>query len=212
MAENSKKKLAKGALKAIQELDETIKLENIIKDNKIVFKSGKDTFRVRTPNLAEQQEIGEQRRVKYTELVNDDSYLFKKQWIEKYKKKGIDIKKMEDDILRIQDEVKKVLLRLAQTTDEKTLQDFKGQIIKLRDEQYILTMEKADLLSYSIEDQLMVFGNSYATYLILEKKEGDKWIKYFSTYREFTDSENLDIVNKAFYYTNNLFFGVDENE
>ena len=74
--------MAKEALKAMKELEDSVRLENIVKDNKIEFKSGDKTFRVRKPNLEEQEEIDEVRRKKYLGLVRDDSYLFKKQWIE----------------------------------------------------------------------------------------------------------------------------------
>ena len=103
--------MAKEALKAMQELEDSVKLEDVVKDNKIEFKSGDKSFRVRKPNLDEQQEIDNVRRKKYLELVRDDSYLFKKQWIETYKKKGIDIDKIEIDIKRIEDETRRVLIR-----------------------------------------------------------------------------------------------------
>ena len=136
--------IAKGALKAMQELEDSVRLEDIVKDNKIEFKSGNqeyNTFRVRRPNLDEQQEIDDVRRKKYLELVRDDSYLFKKQWIETYKKKGIDIDKIETNIKRIADEVKRLLLRMAKTTDKKGIGELKDQIIKSRNEQVILSME-----------------------------------------------------------------------
>lgn len=207
--ELQKKEIAKEALKAISELEQSVQIETVIKDNKIEFKVGKDMFRVRKPNLAEQQEIGDIRRKKYLEFVDDDSYLFKKQWIEKYKKKGIDIDKMETDIVRMQNEIKKLLLRLAEVSDKKSIEQLKKEIFELRDKQYEISIEKTDLLSHSIEDQLTIYANSYSTYLVLEKKDGDKWIKYFKSYEDFEKSDEGELISKSFYYINLLIYGVE---
>ena len=198
--------MAKEALKAMQELEDSVRLENIIKDNKIEFKSGDRTFRVRKPTLEEQQEIDNVRRKKYLELVRDDSYLFKKQWIETYKKKGIDINKIDTDIKRIDDELRRTLLRLAKTTDKKGIGELKNQILKLRDEQYALSIEKTDLLSYSIEDQTFIHAKSYTAYLILERKEKDKWVRHFKDFEEFQRTEDSDLVSKLFYYFDVLIY------
>ncbi len=198
--------LAKEALKTMQELEDSVRLEDIVKDNKIEFKSGDKTFRVRRPNLEEQQEIDNVRRKKYLELVRDDSYLFKKQWIETYKKKGIDIGKMEIDIKRIEDETRRLLLRLAKTTDKKGIGELKDQILKSRDEQYVLSIEKTDLLSYSIEDQTHIHAKSYTAYLILERKEKDKWVRHFKDFEEFQKTEDSDLVSKLFYYFDVLIY------
>jgi len=198
--------MAKEALKAMQELEDSVRLENIVKDNRIEFKSGDKTFRVRKPTLEEQQEIDDVRRKKYLELVRDDSYLFKKQWIETYKKKGIDIGKMETDIKRIEDEIKRLLLRLAKTTDKKGIGELKDQILKARDEQFSLSIEKTDLLSYSIEEQTFIHAKSYTAYLILERKEKDKWVKQFKDFGEYQKLDDPDLIGKLFYYYDVLIY------
>jgi len=210
--------MAKEALKAMQELEDSVRLEDIVKDNKIEFKSGENTFRVRKPVLEEQQEIDNARRKKYLELVRDNSYLFKKQWVETYKKKGIDINKIETDIKRIEDEIRRLLIRLAKTTDKKGIGELKNQILKSRDEQYALSIEQTDLLSYSIEDQTFIYAKSYTAYLILErldkKKTTDehvvvndnKWVKHFKDFEEFQKSEDSDLVSKLFYYFDVLIY------
>ena len=198
--------MAKEALKAMQELEDSVRLENIVKDNRIEFKSGDRTFRVRKSTLEEQQEIDDVRRKKYLELVRDDSYLFKKQWIETYKKKGIDIDKMETDMKRIEDETRRLLLRLAKTTDKKGIGELKEQILKSRDEQYLLSIEKTDLLGYSIEDQTYIYAKSYTAYLILERKEKDKWVKHFKDFEEYQKLDDPDLIGKLFYYYDVLIY------
>lgn len=198
--------MAKEALVAMQELEDSVRLENIVQNNRIEFKSGDKSFRVRKPNSEEQQEIDDVRRKKYLELVRDDSYLFRKQWVETYKKKGIDIGKIETDMKRIEDETRRLLLRLAKTTDAKGIGEIKDQILKLRDELYILSIEKTDLLSYSIEDQTFIHAKSYTAYLILEVKKDDKWVKHFYDFGEFQKSEDQNLIGKLFYYYDILIY------
>jgi len=204
---NEKHELAKEGMKAISEIEETVKLENVIKDNKIVFDVGGKSFRVRKPTLSEQQEIDTIRRKKYMELVRDNSFMFRKQWIEIYKKKGIDINKMDDDIKRIQDDLRALLLRLAKTAEPKAVKLLKDEVNKSKDKAYGLSIEKTDLLVYSIEDQLTIHVNSYTTYIVLERNEGGKWDKAFKSYEDFEKSENDDLVGKSFYYINTLMYG-----
>jgi len=198
--------IAKEASKAYRDLEESVRMENIVKDNKIEFKSGDKNYRIRKPNLEEQQEIDDVRRKKYLELMRDDSYLFRKQWVKEYKKKGIDIDKMDNDIKLKGNKIKELLLKLATLNDKKLIGELKDQILKLRDEQYLLNMEKTDLLSYSIEDQLMIYVNSYTACVILERKEKDKWVKQFKDYDEFQKCEDMDLINNIFYFLNYLLF------
>lgn len=211
--ETSKKKerhlMAKEGMEAISALEETVKMENVIKDNKIVFDSGGKAFRVRKPTLSEQQQIDDIRRTKYGELVRDDSFMFRKQWIEIYKKKGIDINKMEDNIRQVQEDLKSILLRLAKTSEAKSVKLLTDEVKKIKDKLYDLAIEKTDLLVYSIEDQLLIHINSYTTYVVLEKKDEakGKFQKVFKSYKEFEESKNEELIGKAFYFLNILMYG-----
>ena len=201
-----KQVLAKEALKVINELEDTVRMENVIKDNKIEFKVKDKVFRVRKPNLTEQQDANKFRRKRYIELVNDDSFLFRKQWIKKYKTKGIDIEKMDAEIHQKQKEMETILLRLAKLDNVKEIEKIKKDVEKLRDEQYAISIEKTDFLAYSIEDQLLISINSYITYLVLEHKDKEKWIKHFESYKKFEESEEKELLNKAYYYINHLIY------
>ena len=209
-----KQQIAKEALKVINELEQSVKLENAIKDNKIEFLVKDIKYRVRKPT-PDEQIIGEkERRKKYAELVDDDSYFFRKQWVEKYKKKGIDIDKMDIEIRSLQKEIELLLLRLAKSVAPEDIKKLEKEINKLRNKQYDLSIEKTDLLSYSIEDSLLVYVNSYMTWLVLEKfwkdediKEGDSnWVKVYDKYEDFLNSQNIELINRAFYYINSLIY------
>ena len=208
--DNSKHEIAKEAMKALAEIEDTMKLENIIKDNKIEWKQEDKTYRVRKPSFSEQQEITNARRHKYLELVKDETYLFRKQWITNYKAKGININEMENKVRGLEGEIKDILLRLAKSQEPKDITQLKQEVLKLRDEQFTISMEVTDLLAYSIEDQLLVHVNSFTTYTVLEKQEKDNWIKAYNSYDEFMKSQDK-VIEQAFYYINMLIYSVGIN-
>lgn len=204
----SKEELAKELVENIVKVEESEKLENVIKDNQIKFRVGKTNFRVRKPNYAEQSEIEDFRRKKQLEYVKDDSYLFRKQWVEIYKKKGIDIDKMDSDIIRLQNEIEALMLRLAKTTNKTDIDKLKEIIISSKTKQQELNIEKTDLLSYSIEDSLLVSCNSFYAYLVLEKEVDEKWVKVFKSYEEFKNCKDTMLISKTFYHISFLIYDI----
>ena len=205
--EQIKKEQAKELAKTITEIEGENKVENMVKSNKIVFDIDKKNYRVRKPNYKEQEEADTYRRKKYLEYINDDTMLFRKQWVDKYKVKGKDINAMETKMKSLQAEIETMLLRLVKIGDAKEIEKMKNKILKIKEEQASINIEKTDLLSYSIEDKLLLEVNSYVTYLVLDKEiEKDKWEKVFKTYAEFMNSEENALINQAFYYINFLIF------
>lgn len=201
--------IAGESLKAISEIEDSLKMEHIVKDNKIEFKVGELSYRVRKPSLTEVEELNLIRRKKRIEFIDDDTYLFRKQWKEKYKKKGIDIDKMELEVKTIQNEIEVLLLRLAKTSEPKSIAILQKSISELREKQYTLSIEQTDLLSCSIEDQLLVYVNSYTTYLVLEKKDKENWTRVFDSYEDFLQTENKDLLVGAYTYINHLIYEED---
>lgn len=203
--DKEKRIIAKEALKALAEIEETTKMENLVKDNKIEFVVEGTTYRIRKPSFVERQEVDTSRRKKYLEFINDASFYFKRQWVDKYKGKGIDIIVMEHKVKSYQGEIEQLLLRLATAVEPKDVETLKKEIYAIRDEQFSLSMEITDLLAHSIENQLMVYTNAYTTYTVLEKKDGELWTRVYGSYDEFmkTDSE---VINQAFLYINYLIY------
>ena len=95
---NDKKMIAKEALQALAEIEAVTEMKDLIKNNIIEFIIEEKTYRVRKPSFVEREDISNANRQKYLFLVKDDTYLFRKQWIEKYKNKGININEMENNI------------------------------------------------------------------------------------------------------------------
>ena len=214
--ELNKREIAQKLLKTINELDMGSEVERKIKDNKIIFKVAGKIYRVRRPTYQEQMDSEKFRRIKYVELVNDKSMLFKKQWAKKYKEKGIDLDKMDIDVIALQNKVESIMLRLAKSQNDKDVKKLRDEIVELRTEQAMISVEKTDLLSYSIEDQLMIAVNSYYAYLLLEKPveineddkevEDGKWIRVFDKYEEFTVSQDSDLITKTYRYVSDLIY------
>ena len=203
--DKEKKTIAKEALQALAEIEEVTKMENLVKDNKIEFAVTGATYRVRKPSFVERQEVDTARRKKYLEYINDASFFFKSQWIDKYKIKGVDIVAMERKIKSYQGDIEQLLLRLATSIEPKEVDSLKKEIYDIRDAQFSLSIEVTDLLAHSIENQLVVYTNSYMTYIVLEKKTEETWTKVYGTFDEFQKSDS-EVINQAFMYINYLIY------
>lgn len=201
-----KMEIAKENLKILSKIEDSMKLETMIKDNKIEFESDGKFYRVRLLNFVERNELQNIRRLKYVEYLKDKEMLFRKQWVELYKTKGVDIDKMETAILTKQAEIKQLLLRLVKLEDPNSVKTISVDIEKLRSEQYELVVEKTDLLQYSIEDQLLIHVNSYTSYLALELKKEETWVKAFGSFVDFQNCNDMNLMAKTFEYVNSLFY------
>jgi ribonucleotide reductase alpha subunit len=202
---NEKKAIAREALQAFAEIEATTNIENLVRDNKIEFLVEEKNYRVRKPSFAERQEIDTACRKEYLRLIADDSYFFRKTWIQKYLAKGIDLNVMESKVKSYQGEIEAVLLRLATATEPKDVELLKKEIYSLRDSQFSLSMEITDLLSHSIENQLLVFTNSYTTFVVLEEKIGEDWKKLFVNYADFLANDSK-VISQAFGYISYLIY------
>lgn len=200
-----RKEMAEEALKAIKEIESLDKAEGIVKDNKIKFEVDKIKYRLRPPTPSEKKEMFDARRKKYLELVQDETYKFKKQWVEIYKKQGIDIEKMSKQITILNSEMEKIGVELAKATDKKTITTLKNEFISIKNKMYDISIEMADLLSYSIEDQLNTYATAYVCYLVFEKFENNEWKRCFKSYEEF-DSTDSKAVTQALSYINYIIY------
>lgn len=210
-------KQAQDLVKNLGNIEKNLNLEKLIKDNKVEFKlKEKDkviVYRIRKLTFKEQEEVNTMRMKKYNEMLNtmDDKenpvYEFRKDWIEKLKKRKIDVESMENEIRDLSRKIEDVLYKLAQTKDEKSINTLKEEVNDLRKKQATLSMQITDYLHYSIEDQLNTYVNFYNTYLALERKEKDNWVKVFKSYNEFENCDNENLINQAIYFSNVLIYG-----
>ena len=191
----------------IEDVTSLSEVENLLRDNKIEWAKDGKTYRVRPINNAENQELGEHTRKRYLELINDETYLFKKNWVEIYKKKDIDILALESSNKVLQSKNDTLLLRLAVTEEPKEVEDLKKQINDNKDEIYRVSIDIANYLQYSVEEQIKIFGINYQTYIMLEVKDGENWKRAFNSFQEFIDSKD-DIVVSATYYASYIIYGL----
>lgn len=199
----------KEALIALQELEQTLNVENIVKDNKIPFEYDDKKYRLRVLTPEESQELLKVRRIKKVEVLREKTSLFKSDWIKLYKDKGIDIEAKEKEIQTFHSSLKNVLIRMATISDKKILDSMKKDIIKLQNDIAEKTTEITDLLADSIEYQLQIYGDSYIAYLILEIKKEDKWERVFKSYKEFTDCTDTQFIILVYHYLSYLLYGVN---
>lgn len=202
-----KRKITGEALKALREIDDTMNVEDMIKDNMIKFKVDSKTYRIRQPNSDENKELFKTRQKKYIELMKDDDYLFRKQWIELYKKKGINIAKMDKELIGLRDKYEKLCVELAQLTDTKSIERFVKEVEDVKKRMEDISIEQTDLLAYSIEEQIRIYSTSYICYLVLEISDGKEWKKLFNTFQEFEDTNNV-ITTKALSLINYIIYRV----
>ncbi len=207
MDKKERKEIQDKQLEIINEIENISTLEHVVKDNMVEFKSGEKTYRVRKPDFTERQELSKAKRKKYLEYLKDETMLFRKEWIDLYKKKGIDIGKMDSDMTSINAEMEAVLLKLAKVEDIKVIGNIKKDLDRLRRKMWDINVEKTDLLENSIEDQLMMFVNGYTGYLVLEEKEIDKWVKHFKCYEDYQKCNDTHLLVKTFDFLNKLIYG-----
>ena len=204
----SKEEIGERVLKDIQENIAEDEMKDVLKNNKKVFELNGKFYRVRKPIYAEQCIINDYRMKKYAEFISKPHMKFREELIAIYKTKGKDIEKMQDEIQSLQNEIHRLQLRLATSQDPKDVKQLSSEIMSIRQKQYLLNRQKAELLSYSIEDQLALEINSFTTYLILETQKDDKWVRVFGKYEDFMNSDNIQLFSRASRFSNLLMFGV----
>lgn len=183
--------------------------ERLIRDNKIEFNYQDKKYRVKMPTTGEEIEANTKSDELRLKLLNDDKYMTRNQLIEVYKKKGINIKELDDKFAKLQDEIKLTRLKLAKLPDgsEKVIKSLSNKIVELKDKQFLITQEKVNLLQYSIESKVEHQWYVYLTCLLTEKLEGKKWVKCWKSFKDFENSET-QLTGTAIVWTTNLLAGL----
>jgi hypothetical protein len=204
----NKVELAKDLLKRISNLEKEEEIESLLKDNVIEFEVKGIKYRLHKPTVQEKIEVKNFRTKKYLELLKDDKFMFKQQLIDLYKQKGIDIYDLQKQQQELQNEIEKLMLKLAELgnlpNDDPNVVELRSKILSLKEEQTILFIQERDLLSHSIEDILLEQVHLYFTYILLEKLVNDQWVKAYNSFEEFCNSSDNEVIDKALYYVSLL--------
>jgi len=203
MAEENKKELEEFQNK-VNEFIKKETVENIVKDNKVEFVHDEIKYRINKATFEQKMEMTSKRIKKYTELLRDPDQLLERDLIELYKKRGIDIKDMENKLSTLEKEKTSILIKLGEALkenkEEPILENLRDEAAKIIGRQQHIDIEKSLLLQNSIETQLNLYTYTYLAYLVTEKFVNDVWIKGWNTYDEFC-KEHEELVNKVVWHS-----------
>jgi len=184
--------------KQLQFIKEMEEIEELIQNSEAVFKYKDDEYKVHRINLIDKAEVRKVRMAKYTELASTEGCMSREKLVEFYQKQGIDIPTMQNKIKQLLNEMEDLSVKVIKNKDNLPIRNkLKEQIENLEKEMEDLNSEVNGYLQYSIEDELNIFCTDYYTYLALDKKQNDKWVKAFNSYKEFGKSDQTDLIRKA---------------
>jgi len=205
-----KKTLDKETLaRRLAQLEDELQIEPLIRDNKIEFPHKKSTFRVRKPKVGESLELNQKRAEQKIILLKRGNIQTKKQIIALLEKEGVDLGALEKKMITLQKKHDNLLDKMLKIEDKNVRAKLEQQVLDIRDEKNLLSMEKNDYLEGSLEQQLDAFSNSYLLFLTLEEKIKKGWKRVFGSYEELKNSDNLDLLYKASNYSQVLsYYGI----
>ena len=155
----------------LEELQKDLVNSDIVQDNKIVFPLGNNLYRVRMPNQKDLTVASNMKSVKYVELLRLKDILTIKQITKLLKEKDVDISEIDSQIKGYEDEMHEIYLTMAKKKDseEKAISQLKKELEAVRKKRMDLVMEKVDLLSPALENQVNEFYYKYLTFLCTEQ-------------------------------------------
>lgn len=190
-------------------------VEDVIKDNQVVFDIEGTKYRVRRPTFEDKQNLTNERSRKLISLLKDTNNLLEKDLVQIYESRGVSIAELNRNIDNLQTKRNEVNMTLGklltENRPEAELLPHKQEIERLNNEQSEFLMRKTSYLENSIESQVNVYTYVYLAALIAEKyikgadlgngnKNPDEWVKAWANYDEFIKQPEIT-VNKVVWYT-----------
>lgn len=195
---------AKEILNNLNEVQDLDKLANMIKDNKIEFTIDGKEYRIKLLSQKDKDELDILKRKQFGKLIQDKDILFEKELIKKYQEKGINIEEINEEILKINAEIKSKRLKLGEALEiqsgDSVLNTYKSEIQELLSRIYLLTIRKTDLLSFSFEQALESYIIKVMSFLALEIKKDGRYVRAFTTVDEYLNS-NEELIKNSIAYT-----------
>ena len=204
----SKTKLIEKVTEKISLLNQTEKIEEIIKNNKIEFEVNKKTYRVSKPTNAQTIAVRKARNLKFYELLNSPAYKLKEVLIAELKENGYDIIAKEAEIKELGLQISDIQEKVAPipTENKEAINNYKKEVKELEKKQSKIVNRISELLEFSVEQALEEFSNLYLIFSILEEEVEDKWQPAFKTYIAFLDSDESELLLDATYNMSMLVF------
>jgi len=186
---------------------ELAKVEGMIKDNKINFTYKDKEYRVRLLNQKDKDDLDLLRRKKFGQLIQDKDILFEKTLIALYKEKGISIEELTSKLNKLNTELHDKCFKLGEYISkgetESVLNTYREEIEEITNNIYTVTVQKSHLLEFSLEKQLEHFTIKILSYLSLEVKADEKYVKAFDTLEKFL-VEDEELVEQTVSYAVSL--------
>lgn len=184
----------------LKELDDLQEMESLIKDNTIEFSFDEKVFRVRKPNRSEKLQIRSIKYKKHTELLRDPGNVTEAELIQALLQRNtpIDVAKMRQEIKTLQQKIEPLAIRLTECQIPNDRKKIVEEINGIRYEQVSVQLEMSEHLASCIEKQLLDYLREYIVFVVLEQKDGDKWVKVFESYDRFMSSCS-DFEDKLIY-------------
>ncbi len=188
----------------IKDVIDIDRVNDLIKDNKYEFEYQNIKYRVNKPNFKQKQDINNKRITKYAEMLKNDSYLLEEDLIKLYKKRGIDIKELDNQSESLSKRIRDYLLQLGKMIKENKSEDeckiIRDEIENLRIMQQEISMKRVVYLETSIESQINVFVYSYLAFITTEKLIEDKWVLAWKNYDDFMSADET-LINQLVWYS-----------
>ena len=178
-------------------------MEKVLQNNAFEFEHEEIKYRVKKPTFEQKQDTNTRRIKKHMELLKHPDFVLEEELRRIYKIKGVDINKIDEQMLALEKKKESYYLKLGQAIKEKKAKNeweiYKKEIQDIQGQQQELSIRKTSYLELSIEHQVTIFVYSYLTYLISEKLDGDKWISVWNSYEDFI-REDSNKINKITFY------------
>lgn len=168
---------------------------SIIQDNKLEFKVGTSTYRVRTPNQRELAQAEDRRYKAWVQMLHEENTITKKKLIALLKdKQDIDIVDLELKKKKIEARLHESYLNLALCKDEEKdrIQKYIQQIEDIRKEYIDAFIEIENYLAPAIENRIEGLYLKYLTVSCADKynEETKEWELLWKTYSDFEKDDS----------------------
>jgi len=184
------------------------RVKDLIQNNEILFEYNEKQYKVRLLNAKEKDELDMIRRRRFGQLLKDKDILLESDLIVAYQEKGINISEIDEQIKKINAELAaqnyKLGEALVKTPGDTILKSYKLEILKLTYQLNELIIQRSHLLEYSLENYLQIFVAQAISYLCLDVKIEDKWVRAFGTLDEFLTQEDK-LINLVAVYSSYLY-------
>jgi len=173
--------------------------ETALQNNEIVFENGGKTYRVRKANFQEKQDANKKRMKLYIELLKDADCLLEKDLRKLYKERGMDIDDIDKQIMALTNQQQKLLFDLGKAIKDNRpkveLDKYKEEITLSIQSIQGLSIEKQQLLEFSLENRVMMDVYSWLIWTVSEVKVGEVWQKNWVKYDDFLQSSPNQLLH-----------------